>query len=193
MSEGISLPALLTLMFALGAIGLLMSLGRRTQQEQAIIYSLQHTLSGHSGVVNDVAWSPDGRVLASCSDNRTVVCGARTPGRCYISSPVMAAGSMAWRGCPMGVCWPPAHMTHRASVGPARRVAEHTLSGHGGRVNYVAWLPDGRVLASCSHDRTVRLGTRTLDTQCTFLRDIAGLSEQCLFSLMVNSLFRFVR
>ena len=32
MSEGISLPALLTLMFALGAIGLLMSLGRRTQQ-----------------------------------------------------------------------------------------------------------------------------------------------------------------
>ena len=67
MSEGISLPALLTLMFALGAIGLLMSLGRRMQQEQAIVYSLQHTLAGHGGAVRDVAWSPDGRVLASCS------------------------------------------------------------------------------------------------------------------------------
>ena len=73
MSEGIfSLPALLTLMFALVAIGLLMSLRRRTQQEQAIIYSLQHTLSGHSSAVRDVAWSPDGRVLASCSDDDTV-------------------------------------------------------------------------------------------------------------------------
>ena len=102
MSEGISLPALLTLMFALGAIGLLMSLGRRTQQEQGsfipcntpspVIAARSMTWRGRP---MGVCWPPAQRPhRASVGPAHRVV---------YTPSPVIAARSGTWRGRPMGV------------------------------------------------------------------------------------------
>jgi WD40 repeat protein len=72
------------------------------------------TLTGHEDWVNSVAFSPDGRLLAS--------------GSVAIKLWEVASGSEV-----------------------------RTLSGHTWAVNSVAFSPDGRLLASGSYDRTIKL------------------------------------
>ena len=35
-------------------------------------FTLRHTLRGHKNVIRSIAWSPDGRTLASGSNDRTI-------------------------------------------------------------------------------------------------------------------------
>jgi len=117
-------------------------------------------LHGHGGLVRSVAWSPEGRRLASVSDDGAVrvwdpdlasqqpTIGPGHRGR--VESVAWSPGGrlLASGGLDGTVrIWDPAALTQQPKV----------LTGHDDPVNAVAWSPDGRHLGSGGDDRTVRL------------------------------------
>jgi WD40 repeat protein len=120
------------------------------------------TLTGHTGHVNDIAFSPDGSLLAAA-------CGA-TGQRGEVRLWHVAEGKLVrtisgHKDAIYAVAFSPDGkllatgsydqnvMLWSVSDGQPQR----TLSGHNGAIFSVAFRPDGKVIASASADRTVKL------------------------------------
>lgn len=165
------------LLIGLGAVGVAAAgIGTATyflNRSQAL-YAPLHTLSGDSLPVRCVAWSPDGRRLASGGDNQTVKIWDVSSGN--LSLRLSGHGDFV-----EGVAWSPDGFS-LASASADQKIfiwdalqggaPQFTLTGHTDTVYAVAWSPDGRMVASASADKTVRVwdSQRTSDTARAVLK-----------------------
>ncbi len=141
-----------------------------TSEELPDGFSLRHKLYGHNNIIYQVAWSPNGRILASASADRSVRLWDVHYGR-LLHDPIGQGDyvfSVAWspdgRVLASGCYDETIRLTDGVTGLPVR-----DLTGHDGPVYNVAWSPDGRYLASASYDHTIRIWDSQNDWQCRVL------------------------
>lgn len=139
------------------------------------------SLSDHKDWINCVAVSPDGKTLASASDDNTVRLWNSTTGKCLSVLYVgrfglsVAFGPLRGRGIIIG-----AGATDNKVHLLDTNGKTHTYDDHPGWVWSVAFSPDGKLLASASDD-TIRLWNSKTRT-CMHVLNCTGFCKSVAFS-----------
>jgi uncharacterized protein with WD repeat len=116
------------------------------------------TFKAHEAAVYDVAFSPDGATLATCSTDKLAKLWnwkAEMPAeKAKLEGHTDAVWVVSWS---KDGSLATAAADRKIKLWSSEGKEEATLEGHKDWVSDVAFSPDGSQLASCSHDRTARL------------------------------------
>jgi len=132
------------------------------QLHRAILAShVRLTLSGHSNYVSSVAWSPDGKRLATASYDETAKVWDAATGKelLTLSGHSNYVFSVAWSPDGMRLATGGDNTAKVWDTNSGKELL--TLSGHSGPVSGVAWSPDGKRLATGSWDKTAKVWDAT--------------------------------
>ncbi|MEZ2278032.1 MAG: AAA-like domain-containing protein [Microcoleus sp.] len=127
-------------------------------QQAASAVKERNYLEGHSNSVNSVAFSPDGKILASVSDDNTIKLW-------HMESQTPIATLTGHSNSVRSVAFSPDGLTLASASSDNTIKLWHlesqkpitTLTGHSNSVWSIAFSPDGLTLASASSDKTIKL------------------------------------
>lgn len=134
---------------------------RAVAQLQQVVYWARelNRLEGHQGWVYSVAWSPDGKTIASaCGDKTIKLWNKEGQNFRTLEGHDSEVKSVAWS--PDGQTLASASGDKTIKLWNKDGKELRTLKGHSTVVNSVAWNKDGQTLASASGDKTIKLWSK---------------------------------
>jgi WD40 repeat protein len=119
----------------------------------------QFSLTGPTDRVNSIAWSPNGKNLASASEDSTVMIWDATKAGTPLLTLKDTNGQISVAWSPDSTRVASGCSDHTAKIWDAVKggKALSTFSGHTDRVRSVAWSPDGTQLLTGSDDQTLKV------------------------------------